>query len=140
MQTKEPVEPGRKRFTRGIVPALMSGRDEASAPEGASHRQAAAAFARRVRRQVDGIKTLTLFGSTARDDASGLSSDVDFLAVVTDDAACAGVEERLRDIAYDVMVEHGPVVEVHVLPASEFERRRDHPFFRRALREGEVYA
>lgn len=105
-----------------------------------SHAAAAAAFARRVRDR-DGVElaSLILFGSTARGDASGLGSDVDFLAVVPDDADRASVEEALRDVAYDVMLELGPVVEVHVLTRSAFERRRNHPFVRRAVREGQAY-
>lgn len=79
---------------------------------------------------------MILFGSTAHDEASGLESDVGFLAVVTDAADRAAAEDALRDIAYDVMLDHGPVVEVHVL--SRFERRADegHLFVRRVLREG----
>jgi hypothetical protein len=37
------------------------------------------------------------------------------------------------------MLEFGPVVEVHVLSRTEFERRRDQPFVRRALGDGETY-
>jgi len=108
--------------------------------EDGGHAAAAAAFARRVRDRGDlELASLILFGSTARGDASGLGSDVDFLAVVPDDADRPAVEDELRDVAYDVMLEFGPVVEVHVLSRSAFERRRDHPFLRRAVREGETY-
>lgn len=104
------------------------------------HASAATAFVQRVReRDVSGLESLVLFGSTARGDASGLDSDVDFLAVVADEADRPAVEDTLRDVAYDVMLEHGPVVEVHVLARSAFERRRDHPFVRRVLREGTTY-
>jgi hypothetical protein len=39
------------------------------------------------------------------------------------------------------MLEFGPVVEVHVLSNSQFERYRDadHPFVRSVLREGRSY-
>ena len=108
--------------------------------EDGGHAAAAAAFARRVRDREDlELASLILFGSTARGDASGLSSDVDFLAVVPDDADRPAIEDELRDVAYGVMLEFGPVVEVHVLSRSTFERRRDHPFVRRAVREGETY-
>lgn len=110
-----------------------SGSDEA-------HESAAEAFAHRVEiRQFEGLEKLVLFGSTSRGDASGRSSDVDFLAVVSDDADRDRIEESLRDIAYDVMLECGPVVEVYVLSRSEFEDRRDHPFLVRANREGTAY-
>ncbi|PSP51051.1 hypothetical protein BRC60_03855 [Halobacteriales archaeon QH_1_68_42] len=108
--------------------------------EGGGHAAAAAAFARRVRERKDlELASLILFGSTARGDASGLGSDVDFLAVVPDDADRPAIEDELRDVAYDVMLEFGPVVEVHVLSRSTFERQRDHPFVRRPVREGETY-
>jgi len=104
------------------------------------HELAASAFARRVRgRDLEGLESLILFGSTARGEASGLESDVDFLAIVSNDAANSAVEDELRDIAYDVMLEHGPVIEVQVVSRSTFERRREHPFVRRVLREGEVH-
>lgn len=107
------------------------------------HRQAAEAFARRVRaRDVEGIQELLLFGSTARGEAEGLASDVDFLVVVSDDVDLATVREELRDVAYDVMLDYGPVVQTHVLSRSEFEtdRRTAHPFVENVLREGRSYA
>jgi tRNA nucleotidyltransferase (CCA-adding enzyme) len=104
------------------------------------HKSAADAFAHRVEIQhFDGLEELILFGSTARGDASSRSSDVDFLAVVTDDADRDAIEEALRDVAYDVMLEFGPVVEVYVFTRSEFDDRRAHPFLRRASREGTAY-
>lgn len=110
------------------------------APDGA-HSSAAAAFAGRVERRDVPVEELLLFGSTARGEASGLASDVDFLAIVADDADREDVVDRLRAIAYDVMLEYGPVVEVHVLARSEFERRREqeHPFVLRVLRDGRSY-
>ena len=62
-----------------------------------------------------------LFGSTARGDASGIDSDVDLLAIVADDGDRLSVADELRDIAYDVMLEFGPVVEVYVPSHREFE-------------------
>lgn len=111
------------------------------AESGDSHRRAARAFARRVDRAIPEVEALYLFGSTVRGEAKGLGSDVDFLAVVADDASQGRVTERLRDLAYDVMLEFGPVVEVHVLSESAFERRRDaeYPFVDAALSEGEAY-
>jgi len=104
------------------------------------HASAAAAFAERVEnRRLDGLEELLLFGSTARGEASGLSSDVDFLAIVANDADRRAVTDALRDVAYDVMLEYGPVVEVHVLSRTEFQRRRDHPFVRSVRREGAQY-
>jgi hypothetical protein len=62
-----------------------------------------------------------LFGSTARGDASGIDSDVDLLAIVADDGDRLSVADELRDIAYDVMLEFGPVVEVYVPSHREVE-------------------
>lgn len=118
----------------------MTGRDPLGDPEtGHPHRAAAGAFVRRVaERKVSGVEQLILFGSTVRGEASGLKSDVDFLAIVDNNADRSTAEDALRDIAYDVMLDHGPVVEVHVLSRTQFERRADegHPFVRRALQEG----
>jgi predicted nucleotidyltransferase len=107
-----------------------------------SHRRAAEEFVRRVQgKDIDSIQELFLFGSTARGDASELDSDVDFLAVIAEDADRRTVADELRDIAYDVMLEFGPVVELHVLSEVTFERRRKqgNPFVRNVLREGRSY-
>lgn len=104
------------------------------------HEAAATAFVERVReRQVEGLERLYLFGSTPRGEASGLDSDIDVLAVVGDGGETEGVRDVLGDIAYDVMLGFGPVVEVHVVPVERFERRVDagFPFERRVATEGE---
>lgn len=104
------------------------------------HTSAAMAFVRRVTaRNIPGLESLILFGSTVRNETAGIESDIDFLAVVSDDADKPTVEDELRDIGYEVMLKYGPVVEVHVLSQSTFAQRRDHPFFRRVVREGEVH-
>lgn len=105
---------------------------------GRTHEAAAESFARRVR-DAAGLEELYCFGSTARGEASGLDSDVDFLAVVSDDVDRAAVADALRAEAYDVMLEYGPVVEVHVLSRATFEsyREANHPFVTQVLREGE---
>lgn len=105
-----------------------------------THVEAAEEFVRRVREaDVSAVETMYLFGSTARAEASGVDSDVDFLVVLTDDADGRAVADELRDIAYDVMLEYGPVVEVHTLSRSAFDHRRDHPFVRRVVDEGRTY-
>jgi predicted nucleotidyltransferase len=118
----------------------MNEPDGSSTTDSDLHTSAAMAFVRRVsERDVRPLESLILFGSTARNEATGLESDIDFLAIVSDDADKRAVEDELRDIAYDVMLEHGPVVEVHVLSHSTFDQRRDDPFIRRVVRDGEVY-
>ena len=104
------------------------------------HMAAAMSFVRRVReRNIGALESLILFGSTVRKEADGIASNVDFLTVVSDDADTSTVETGPREIAYDVMLDHGPVVEVHVLSQSSFDRGRDHPFIRRLMREGETH-
>ncbi|WP_276259800.1 nucleotidyltransferase domain-containing protein [Haloglomus litoreum] len=83
---------------------------------------------------IPGLDRLILFGSVARRDHQP-DSDVDALAVLADDAP-GETGERVRDIAYDVMLETGTVVSVQVVHAGTFAERSDHPFFRRVRSEG----
>ena len=111
-------------------------------PAGA-HQEAAAAFVEHARSQhSDDLVKLYVFGSTVRGEATGRSSDVDVLIVLSDDLSRDAVAESLRDIAYDVMLEHGPVVELHILDEPTFERHRreGNPFVRNVLKEGRSYA
>lgn len=89
----------------------------------------------------DEIVTLIVFGSTVRGDAEDLASDVDVLVVLSDDADHGPIESGLREVAYDVMLEYGPVVELHLMAESEFEklRERRNPFVQSAVREGRSY-
>lgn len=113
-----------------------------SLSNGDLHTQAASAFVRMVTtREIRGLESLILFGSTVRNETAGIESDVDFLAIIADEADRATVEDELRDIAYDVMLEYGPVVEIHAISRSSFEARREggHPFVRRVIAEGRSY-
>lgn len=83
---------------------------------------------------VAGLDRLILFGSVARHDHDE-DSDIDALAVLADDAP-DGTAERVRDIAYEVMLETGTVISVQVVRAGTFAERADHPFFRRVRSEG----
>lgn len=101
-----------------------------------THEAAVERFADRVAgADVPGVKRLILFGSVARD-THDEDSDIDVLAIVGDDADTFATEEHLRDIAYDIMLEHGAPFSIHGVAESTLERRADHPFFRRAVREG----
>lgn len=119
----------------------MDGRD---GPKTAvDHAAAAETFVDRARaRFPDEIEELYVFGSTARGDASGLDSDVDVLVALADDSEYERVADELRDIAYDVMLEYGPVVELHVFTGREFDRhrRRGNPFVENVVDEGQSYA
>lgn len=110
--------------------------------KGGSHEAAARAFASRIRDRFDeSIESIVVFGSTARGDAAGLSSDVDVLVVLDDEADRPLLAEALRDVAYDVMLEYGPVIELHVLTRSRYEtlRERRNPFVRNVVSEGKSY-
>lgn len=105
------------------------------------HERAANAFAKRVRElSIAGLERLYVFGSTARGEAEGLASDVDVLAIAVESERDR-VEDRLRNVGYDVMLEYGPVVEVHVLGRTEFDEKRERgdPFLSRVLAEGKRY-
>ena len=119
----------------------MSERDGTLAED--AHAEAATAFVDRVRGRFDDeIVELYVFGSTVRGDTRGLASDVDVLVVLEDGVARNPVADDLRDIAYDVMLEYGPVVELHVLDEAEFQtsRERGNPFVTSAIHEGQSYA
>lgn len=133
---------GRKRaICPGAVSGDVNGEETTATPTDA-HATAAEAFAERAREELaDALRHLYVFGSTVRGDADGLSSDVDVLVVLADDADHEAADETLHDLAYDVMLEHGPVVELHVFTVSTFERASDeNPFVRRAVSEGRSYA
>ena len=119
----------------------MSDRADAIADD--AHAEAAAAFVARARSGFDEqIEALYVFGSTARGEARGIDSDVDVLLVLADVADRESTADALRDVAYDVMLEYGPVVELHVLTATEFRnaRSRGDPFVDTVVREGRSYA
>lgn len=120
-------------------PGRLETPDSLGAPE-VRHRDAATAFSNRAQHSLgDAIDALYLFGSVARDTQTA-GSDVDVLAVISDDADYASVDDRLLDIAYDVQLEYGVPVEVHVIRESEFKARRNRgePFVRTVVREGEL--
>ena len=103
------------------------------------HGRAAATFFDRVREEVPDVDEAYLFGSVARG-VEATDSDVDVLAVVSDEANFAEVDDRLLELAYDVQVEYGVQVEVHSVRAAEFEarKRRGEPFVRTVVEEGVV--
>ena len=121
----------------------MSDRDAATAVSRTeAHAEAARAFVERARSRFDKhIEELYVFGSTVRGEARGLASDVDVL-VVLDDADWETTADGMRDIAYDVMLEYGPVVDLHILSTSTFERyqREDSPFIQNVVTTGRSYA
>jgi predicted nucleotidyltransferase len=108
-----------------------------------AHANAATAFVDRARSQHgDEIVELYVFGSTVRGEAHGRASDVDVLIVLPDGPDRDAIADSLRDIAYDVMLEYGPLVELHILDEPTFERHRQegNRFVRNVLSEGRSYA
>jgi len=104
------------------------------------HREAATTFFERIRDRLDDdIDALYLFGSVVRADETA-NSDVDILAVISDAADYATIDDQLLDIAYDVQLEYGVRVEVHSIQASEFSARKERgdPFIRTVVEEGEA--
>jgi Nucleotidyltransferase domain. len=131
------VSGGKRAICRPTVRRDVSGEKQQTPPSTGAHAAAAEAFAERARNRFgDAVADLHVFGSTARGEARGLSSDVHVLVVLEDDADHAAVDDALHDLAYDVMLEYGPVVELHVLAESAFERTNgENPFVRRAVSE-----
>lgn len=107
-----------------------------------AHLAAADAFVDKAQANYRGVITnLYVFGSTVRGDAHGLASDVDVLIVLDDTCDSRAIADALRDIALDVMIEFGPVVELHILSESTFEQhqRDGNPFIRNVVSEGQAY-
>lgn len=81
------------------------------------------------------VSSVLLYGSVARSEERGRDSDVDILVVLDDAIDRAAVEEEIRTLACDIELEHGVVLSLVVKTESEFERRKERPFFR-TLRKG----
>lgn len=113
-----------------------AGEQSSPSPDSQAHQDAVDAFVDRLEgADVPGLQRVVLFGSVARGTHSP-ESDVDVLAVLDDATDAPAVEERLRDLAYDVMLEHGTVFSVHAVTETTMERRSNHPFFQNVLPDG----
>lgn len=104
-----------------------------------SHRRAAAEFARQAReRYDDAIVRIVLYGSVARGDHRGVRSDVDLLVVLRDDVEKRDLEERLRDLAYTIELDHAIVLSLLILVEREYDARQGRQFFRNVRHDAEV--
>ncbi|NKE36647.1 hypothetical protein GWG54_12620 [Natronococcus sp. JC468] len=104
--------------------------------DGSNRTDAADAFARRAQAEYgESIRHLVAFGSAVRGDERGVHGEAELLLVLED----LEPERELEALAREVGLEHGTVLEVHVLPAERYEERQDHEFVERAFAEGEVY-
>lgn len=119
-------------------------RDEAAseALPADAHTDAAAFVERSRSRHPDEIVELYVFGSTARGDTHGRSSDVDVLVVLDDECDRDATADSLRDIALDATIEFGPAVELHIFSEHAFDRyrREGNRFIRNVIAEGRSYA
>ncbi|MFC6903812.1 nucleotidyltransferase domain-containing protein [Halalkalicoccus tibetensis] len=105
------------------------------------HEAAVEEFVERVHeRETEGIESIYLFGSVARGEARGRDSDADLFVVLSDEVDRRETEDELRDLAYEVMIDHDVAISVHSQKRSRFEERCDHPFVRRVTDEGIAYA
>ena len=123
------------------APSEMSRKTARKQLSADAHADAAAAFIERVRsKHGSQIIELYVFGSTVRGEAHGRSSDVDVLVVVEENDR-PRLDESLRDIALDAMLEYDPAIELHVLSETTFERYRrvGNPFIQNILAEGKSY-
>lgn len=99
---------------------------------------AAEEFARELERLLgENLRSVVLFGSVARGEDED-SSDVDLLVIVDD-------EEEVPDLSEAIgswMVEHGDVLQVHIVSYEEYEhlRSRGTAFVNTIAREGEALA
>ncbi|WP_317176177.1 nucleotidyltransferase domain-containing protein [Halomontanus rarus] len=122
----------------------MSNREAANTSSSTNtHALAAGEFVNRARSRFPReIVQLYVFGSTVRGETRGLASDVDILVVLDETADQEATGEALRDLAYDIMLEYGPVVELHILSEQEFEQSLDrgNPFLQNVVQEGQAYA
>lgn len=100
------------------------------------HEDAVTDFVDRVRSaELDDVERLVLFGSVARARHTS-NSDIDILAVLASGTDERALEERLRDLAYDTMLEYGTAVSVHAVTEDTLDERGNHPFFSTVLDHG----
>lgn len=100
------------------------------------HEEAVSAFVEEVEEaDIPALQRLVLFGSVARA-THGSDSDVDVLAIVDDGTDRRAIADRLRNVAYDVMLEYGVAFSIHAVTESTLEDRSDHPFFSRVASDG----
>lgn len=102
------------------------------------HQRAASAFARQVREQYgEAIDAVLLYGSVARGEERGVDSDVDLLVILRDEVDATEYEEAVRELAYDVELDHGVVLSLLVTSTSDYENRTERPFFEHVHRDAE---
>lgn len=108
-----------------------------SDPASPDHRQAAEAFGSQIEARFDEVvEEVLLYGSVARGDHRGVDSDVDILVVLRDSVDRETYEARIRELAYDIELEHAVVLSLLVTTASEFAQHGDRSFTQQIRRDG----
>jgi predicted nucleotidyltransferase len=82
----------------------------------------------------EGIKRVILYGSHARGEATK-DSDVDVLVLVDRSLNYREVDDSLRDLLYDMLLDEGELVSVIVIPEDHFENH-NLPFMLNVRKEG----
>lgn len=101
------------------------------------HEAAAQTFARQAREAFgDDVERIVLYGSVARGEMRGVNSDVDLIVVIQDHANLPEMEDRIRQLAYDIELEQGVVLSLIILSSREFTQESDRPFFHHVQRDG----
>jgi predicted nucleotidyltransferase len=104
--------------------------------EESKHRKAFEEFAEEAQDELgESLKKLILYGSVARGDEKD-GSDVDVFAVVESKEEL----EKLEDIAFDIgVMNYGVFISVQGQEEENFRQRKNHPFIKTVLGEGEAY-
>lgn len=83
------------------------------------------------------VHEIILYGSTARGEATE-TSDVDVL-VVLEDSAGEHQREVVSTLAFEVGLEYDVAISYHIQSKERFDSRRDSPFLKNVVRDGNVY-
>lgn len=103
------------------------------------HEAAAQTFARRARDAFgENIERIVLYGSVARGEIRGVHSDVDLIVVIQDDANLQEMEDRIRQLAYEIELEQGVVLSLIIISSRELTQASDGPFFHHVQRDGRI--
>lgn len=85
------------------------------------HYRAADAFAQQIYQKYDYIvDDVVLYGSVARGEERDIHSDVDLIVVLAEGVEKQAFEEPIRELAYDIELEFGVVLSLHILTTTEY--------------------
>jgi len=87
-----------------------------------------------IMRYEEKIRGIILYGSHARGEATN-DSDIDILVLIDDSLDPFEVRKSLSDLLFDILLEHGELISVVVLPEGFF-KEYNYPFMINVKREG----